>query len=62
MNANEIRQKFLDFQVRRGHKVIAPAPLVLEGDPTTLSIPSWQKTPRRDKIMRLSAFDEITRY
>ena len=36
MNANEIRQKFLDFQVKRGHKVIAPAPLVLEGDPTTL--------------------------
>ena len=36
MNANEIRQKFLDFQVARGHKVIAPAPLVLEGDPTTL--------------------------
>lgn len=36
MNANEIRQKFLDFQVSKGHKVIQPAPLVLEGDPTTL--------------------------
>ena len=36
MNANEIRQKFLDFQVSKGHKVIAPAPLVLENDPTTL--------------------------
>ena len=36
MNANEIRQKFLDFQVKHGHKVIQPAPLVLEGDPTTL--------------------------
>lgn len=36
MNANEIRQKFLDFQVKHGHKVIEPAPLVLEGDPTTL--------------------------
>jgi len=36
MNANEIRQKFLDFQVKHGHKVIAPAPLVLENDPTTL--------------------------
>ncbi|MBR3386524.1 alanine--tRNA ligase [Candidatus Saccharibacteria bacterium] len=36
MNANEIRQKFLDFQVAKGHKIIAPAPLVLEGDPTTL--------------------------
>ncbi|MBR3264145.1 alanine--tRNA ligase [Candidatus Saccharibacteria bacterium] len=36
MNASEIRQKFLDFQAKRGHKVIAPAPLVLENDPTTL--------------------------
>ncbi|MBR6505776.1 alanine--tRNA ligase [Candidatus Saccharibacteria bacterium] len=36
MDANEVRQKFLDFQVKKGHKVIAPAPLVLEGDPTTL--------------------------
>ena len=36
MDANEIRQKFLDFQVKKGHKIIAPAPLVLEGDPTTL--------------------------
>ncbi len=36
MNASEIRQKFLDFQTKRGHKVIMPAPLVLENDPTTL--------------------------
>lgn len=36
MDANEIRQKFLEFQKKRGHKVIQPAPLVLEGDPTTL--------------------------
>lgn len=36
MKASEVRQKFLDFQVKRGHKVIAPAPLVLENDPTTL--------------------------
>ena len=36
MNANEIRQKFLDFQISKGHKLISPAPLVLEGDPTTL--------------------------
>ena len=36
MDANEIRKKFLDFQQERGHKVIQPAPLVLEGDPTTL--------------------------
>jgi alanyl-tRNA synthetase len=36
MNASDIRQKFLEFQEKRGHKVIAPAPLVLENDPTTL--------------------------
>ncbi|MBQ3464500.1 alanine--tRNA ligase [Candidatus Saccharibacteria bacterium] len=36
MNASEIRQKFLDFQVSKGHKIISPAPLVLENDPTTL--------------------------
>lgn len=36
MNANEIRQKFLDFQAKHGHKIIPPAPLVLENDPTTL--------------------------
>ncbi len=36
MDTNTIREKFLEFQERRGHKVIAPAPLVLEGDPTTL--------------------------
>lgn len=36
MDTNTIREKFLEFQEKRGHKVIAPAPLVLEGDPTTL--------------------------
>ncbi len=36
MDANTIRKKFLDFQVRHGHKIIPPAPLVLENDPTTL--------------------------
>ncbi len=36
MDTNTIREKFLEFQKKRGHKVIAPAPLVLEGDPTTL--------------------------
>lgn len=36
MNASEIRQKFLDFQAKLGHKIITPAPLVLENDPTTL--------------------------
>jgi alanyl-tRNA synthetase len=36
MDTNEIRKKFFEFQVKNGHKVIQPAPLVLEGDPTTL--------------------------
>ena len=36
MKASEVRQKFLEFQIKRGHKQIAPAPLVLENDPTTL--------------------------
>ncbi len=36
MNANEIRQKYLDFQKSKGHIEIPPAPLVLENDPTTL--------------------------
>ncbi|MBR0403005.1 alanine--tRNA ligase [Candidatus Saccharibacteria bacterium] len=36
MNASEIRQKFLEYQVKLGHKIIPPAPLVLENDPTTL--------------------------
>ena len=36
MNASEIRQKFLDFQQQHGHVAVAPAPLVLENDPTTL--------------------------
>ncbi|MBQ6130099.1 alanine--tRNA ligase [Candidatus Saccharibacteria bacterium] len=36
MNASEIRQKYLDFQISKGHQPIPPAPLVLENDPTTL--------------------------
>ena len=36
MDANEIRKRFLDFQIKKGHKVVQPAPLVLENDPTTL--------------------------
>ncbi len=36
MNASEIRQKYLEFQEKKGHKIIPPAPLVLENDPTTL--------------------------
>ena len=36
MNAQEIRNAYLKFYADRGHAVIARAPLVLEGDPTTL--------------------------
>lgn len=36
MNAAEIRRKFIAWQEKRGHIVIAPSPLVLENDPTTL--------------------------
>lgn len=36
MTTSEIRQKYLDFFKERGHKVIPPAPLVLQNDPTTL--------------------------
>ena len=36
MNASEIRKKFLEYQESLEHKIIAPAPLVLENDPTTL--------------------------
>ena len=36
MDANEIRKRFLDFQRKKGHTVVQPAPLVLENDPTTL--------------------------
>jgi alanyl-tRNA synthetase len=36
MNAQEIRNQYLKFFEERGHKVIPRAPLVLQGDPTTL--------------------------
>ncbi|MBR3164321.1 alanine--tRNA ligase [Candidatus Saccharibacteria bacterium] len=36
MNANQIRQKYLEFMKQKGHAHIQPAPLVLENDPTTL--------------------------
>ncbi|MBQ3318668.1 alanine--tRNA ligase [Candidatus Saccharibacteria bacterium] len=36
MNSNDIREKFLRFEEEKGHTRIAPAPLVLENDPTTL--------------------------
>lgn len=36
MKASEIREKYLKFFESKGHVRIAPAPLVLENDPTTL--------------------------
>ncbi len=36
MTTSEIRKKYIAFFVKNGHKEIAPSPLVLENDPTTL--------------------------
>ena len=36
MNAQDIRNAYLEFYRERGHEVISRAPLVLQGDPTTL--------------------------
>lgn len=36
MNAQDIRNKYLNFYEERGHVVIPRAPLLLNGDPTTL--------------------------
>lgn len=36
MTTQDVREKYLKFFEKRGHKIIPPAPLVLENDPTTL--------------------------
>lgn len=36
MTTSEIRTKYIEFFVKRGHKEISASPLVLENDPTTL--------------------------
>src|SRR3989344_6436721 len=36
MTTDEVRSKYLEFFEARGHKIIPPAPLVLENDSTTL--------------------------
>lgn len=36
MDSKEVRKRYLEFFKSKGHKVIAPAPLVLPNDPTTL--------------------------
>lgn len=38
MTAGEIRQKYLDFFVSKGHAVIPSSPIIPENDPTTLFI------------------------
>lgn len=36
MKASEVREKYLKFFEKKGHKIIPAAPLVLQNDPTTL--------------------------
>jgi len=36
LSGNQLRQKYLDFFVAHGHKIIPSAPIVLANDPTTL--------------------------
>ncbi len=36
MKTSEIRERYLKFFIAKKHKVVAPSPLVLENDPTTL--------------------------
>jgi alanyl-tRNA synthetase len=36
MTTSEIRKKYIEFFVKKGHTEITPSPLVLENDPTTL--------------------------
>ena len=36
ISTKEVREKYINFFRKKGHKEIAPSPLVLENDPTTL--------------------------
>ena len=38
MNANEIRNKFLEFFASKGHKIVPSAPMVVKNDPTLMFI------------------------
>lgn len=61
MTSNELRQKYIQFFVSRGHREILPAKLVLQDDPTTLFTSSGmqplvpyllgQKHPEGDKLV-----------
>ena len=64
MKAIEIRNKYLNFFKKHGHKVIPSAPLIPENDPSVLfttagmqpfsSISTWIKASRGNKTYRLS--------
>lgn len=36
MNAKQIRQRYLDFFEKKGHKIVASAPMVVKNDPTLM--------------------------
>jgi alanyl-tRNA synthetase len=36
ITSNEIRQKYLEFFEKKGHKIVPSSPLIPENDPTTL--------------------------
>lgn len=36
MGTKEIREKYLEFFIKRGHREITPSPLIIDSDPTTL--------------------------
>ena len=43
IDSNTIRQKYLDFFEKRGHKIIPSSSLIPENDPTTLFTGSWMQ-------------------
>lgn len=75
MKSADIRKKFLDFYVARGHAIIPSAPLVPENDPTTLfnssgmqplvpyllgqPHPAGKRLVNSQKAIRLQDIDEV---
>ncbi len=43
MNSKQIRQKYLEFFEKKGHKIIPSSSLIPENDPTTLFTGSWMQ-------------------
>ena len=78
MNANEIRQKFLDFFVEKEHKIIPSASLIPENDPSVLfttagmhplvpyllgeNHPSGRRLVSVQKCVRTGDIDEVGDY